>query len=326
MPARKRSRSPDTVPIRQSKRPSRSASAKSTPQKSVYLEANSADESEVEVANDESGYEDEDVSEALDEEVEEDEDEDSEQEHEQEERSRRRRSGGKGNAKVVNGTISKPSGKDLWREGVKVEGEGEVFIALPKARSPGNTPYRDDTIHPNTLLFLGDLKKNNEREWLKLHDKDFRQSEKDWKSFVEVLIEKLIEKDETIPELPFKDVVMRIYRDVRFSPDQTPYKTHFSAAFSRTGRKGPYAAYYLQISPGNSFIGGGLWQPDADRLDLLRQAMNQRSHKLKKVLMDPGIRKVYLSNVQKDEKKVVRAFCSHNSENALKRHPKVNEF
>ena len=323
-PARKRSRSPETVQIRQSKRPSRSASAKSTPHTHVYREADSSDELETVVANEESGYEDEDASEdAADDPDEEAEEDDSEQERSS---KRRKSGGGKGNPKTANGSISRTSSKDLWREGAKIEGEGEVIIALPKPRSAGKTPYQDDTIHPNTLLFLGDLKKNNDREWLKLHDKDFRQSEKDWRSFVELLTEKLIEKDETIPELPFKDVVLRIYRDVRFSPDPTPYKTHFSAAFSRTGRKGPYAAYYIQISPGSSFIGGGIWQPDADRLNLLRRAMDGRSHKLKKVLMYPGIRKVFLGNVQKDDKKAVKAFCTNNSENALKRCPKVNYF
>ena len=135
----------------------------------------------------------------------------------------------------------------------------EVFIALPKARPAGSTPYTDSTIHPNTLLFLGDLAKNNERDWLKTHDADFRASEKDWKSFVEALTEKIIEKDDTIPELPPKDLVFRIYRDVRFSPDPTPYKSHFSAAWSRTGRKGPYACYYLQIKPKGSFLGAGVW-------------------------------------------------------------------
>lgn len=88
-----------------------------------------------------------------------------------------------------------------------------------------------------------------------VHDPDFRASEKDFKSFIENLTQKLIEVDETIPELPPKDIIFRIYRDVRFSKDPTPYKPHFSAAWSRTGRKGPYAAYYIQIAPGRSFLG-----------------------------------------------------------------------
>lgn len=55
-------------------------------------------------------------------------------------------------------------------------------------------------------------------------DPEFRRSLKDWDSFVETLTEKITEVDETIPELPLKDVVFRIYRDIRFSKDPTPYK------------------------------------------------------------------------------------------------------
>jgi hypothetical protein len=60
-------------------------------------------------------------------------------------------------------------GKELWREGVRTGlGPGkEVFIKKPKARDPGDIPYQDETIHPNTMLFLRDLKENNERQWLK---------------------------------------------------------------------------------------------------------------------------------------------------------------
>jgi len=57
-----------------------------------------------------------------------------------------------------------------------------------------------------------------------VHDPDFRASEKDWKSFLEQLTEKICEIDDTVPELPVKDIIFRIYRDIRFSPDPTPYK------------------------------------------------------------------------------------------------------
>lgn len=57
-----------------------------------------------------------------------------------------------------------------------------------------------------------------------VHDPDYRTSWNDWSTFVESLTEKIIEKDETIPELPPKDLVFRIYRDIRFSSDPTPYK------------------------------------------------------------------------------------------------------
>ena len=57
-----------------------------------------------------------------------------------------------------------------------------------------------------------------------VHDPEYRRSLKDWNSFVETLTDKIIEADETVPELPIKDVVFRIYRDIRFSKDPTPYK------------------------------------------------------------------------------------------------------
>ncbi len=57
-----------------------------------------------------------------------------------------------------------------------------------------------------------------------VHDPEYRRSLKDWESFVETLTEKIIAADETIPELPLKDVIFRIYRDIRFSKDPTPYK------------------------------------------------------------------------------------------------------
>lgn len=60
-------------------------------------------------------------------------------------------------------------GQELWRQGVKtgLAPGKEMWIPLPKARTAGKTPYQDHTVHPNTLAFLGDLKENNEREWLK---------------------------------------------------------------------------------------------------------------------------------------------------------------
>ncbi|OAX79010.1 hypothetical protein ACJ72_06674 [Emergomyces africanus] len=215
-------------------------------------------------------------------------------------------------------------GKELWREGVKAGlGPGkEVFIKLPKPRDAGDTPYEDNTIHPNTMLFLKDLKANNQREWLKMHDADFRTSKRDWDTFVESLTEKIMEKDSTIPELPAKDLVFRIYRDVRFSNDPTPYKPHFSAAWSRTGRKGPYAAYYVHLEPGKCFVGSGLWNPEASKLALLRQDIDQNSRRIRNVLNAVDVRNEIFNGVPKTEKEAILAFVSQNQQSALKTKPK----
>lgn len=93
---------------------------------------------------------------------------------------------------------------------------------------------------------------------------------------------------------------------------------------SRTGRKGPYAGYYVQIQPGGSFIGAGLWHPEAAPLALMRRAIDRKSEKLKNVLLEPAMRKEFLKAVAKDEKKVVKAFVDANSGDMLKTKPKVN--
>ncbi|KAH6647311.1 hypothetical protein BKA67DRAFT_539188 [Truncatella angustata] len=198
------------------------------------------------------------------------------------------------------------------------------FIPLPKLRETGGIDYEPQIVHPNTMVFLQDLKENNKRSWLKMRDPEFRRSLKDWESFVETLTDKIIESDETIPELPLKDVIFRIYRDIRFSKDPTPYKPHYSAAWSRTGRKGPYACYYVHCEPGSCFVGGGLWHPDKDALAKLRANIDERPHRLRRVLMNPNFRRAFLPKANNNEAAVIAAFCQSNQENALKTRPQAN--
>jgi hypothetical protein len=225
---------------------------KVTPKKSQHFqngrakqedEQSELSETESALTKEESGYEDEDESAVPSSSEPESEAEDGYTDSDEDVKPKKRgRANGKGTGATVAARSTK--GKELWREGVRAGlGPGnQVVIKKPKARDAGKTPYRDETIHPNTLLFLKDLKANNDREWLKMHDPDFRQSERDWKSFAECLTTKITEADDTVPELPFKDVVrdlvrasracrptdreqvFRIYRDVRFSSDPTPYK------------------------------------------------------------------------------------------------------
>ncbi|KAJ5203681.1 Conserved hypothetical protein CHP02453 [Penicillium cinerascens] len=238
-------------------------------------------------------------------------------------------------------------GKELWREGVRTGlGPGkEVSIPKPKARDAGNVTYEDETLHPNTKLFLQDLAQNNEREWLKAHDPDYRAAKKDFETFVETLTPKIAGVDGTVPELPVKDLVFRIHRDIRFSKNPLPYKRvgrvlvtvmlvsgtltdeqiHFSAAWSRTGKKGPYAAYYVHFQPGSCFVGCGLWHPEAEPLALLRGDIDENAHRWKEVLGAPAMRREFLNGVSADEDAVVEAFTRHNRESALKTKPKGYE-
>ncbi|MCQ0110723.1 TIGR02453 family protein [Zhouia amylolytica] len=109
---------------------------------------------------------------------------------------------------------------------------------------------------------LRELKANNNRDWFETHKKEFKKEEKNAKNFFEVLLDLLKTHDEVD-----KMKMFRIYRDVRFSKDKTPYKTHFSASFHRVKPR-LRGGYYLQIEPGNSFLACGFWAPE--KADLLR--------------------------------------------------------
>ncbi|KAI5810007.1 hypothetical protein DFH27DRAFT_606430 [Peziza echinospora] len=185
--------------------------------------------------------------------------------------------------------------------------------------------YTDETIHCHTLEFLRKLAESNNRDWFSENDIIYRAAKADFDSFITILSEKITEHvDTTVPELPLKDLIFRIYRDIRFSNDQTPYKVYFSAAWSRTGRKGPYAHYYLQIQPqGKSMVGGGLWHVDSQPLALLRQHIARNPDRLKRILASPGIAEGFLElNKHVDENQAVDAFVAKNSEDALKSAPK----
>lgn len=176
-----------------------------------------------------------------------------------------------------------------------------TFIPIPKLRSLNGVPYHPSTIHPNTLLFLADLRLNNKRSWLKLHDAEYRRSLSDWESYATSLTDEIISScDATIPELPFRDINFRIYRDIRFSKDPTPYKPHYSASWSRTGRKGPYACYYVHVEPNKCFVGGGLWHPDGPALAKLRASVDERPGRWRRVLMDSTFRETFLGKGGKE--------------------------
>lgn len=108
--------------------------------------------------------------------------------------------------------------------------------------------------------------------------------------------------------------------------DPTPYKPHYGVAFSRTGRKGPYACYYIHCEPGgSSFVGGGLWHPDTGHLAKLRAHIDGRPQRWRRVLSDDTFRETFLPGVKKgDVEGCVKAFAGKNTEGALKTKPKVS--
>jgi hypothetical protein len=100
-------------------------------------------------------------------------------------------------------------------------------------------------------------------------------------------------------------------------------KSHFSAAFSRTGRRRPYACYYIHLEPGSSYVGGGLWAPEPPTIQLLRESIDERPHVWRQVLSSDPFRGMFLPKAKGGVEGALTAFAEVNKEGALKTKPKV---
>lgn len=148
-------------------------------------------------------------------------------------------------------------------------------------------------LQASTVRFLKDLKKNNNKPWFEENKDAYLASKLDVENFTRQVIEGLGKIDPDIAALQPKDVIFRIYRDVRFSKDKTPYKTNMGASFNRGGKKAPTAGYYLHIEPGESIAGGGLWMPMPSELAKVRQELDYNFDEWKKIIQRPAFKKYF---------------------------------
>lgn len=130
-------------------------------------------------------------------------------------------------------------------------------------------------LQKKTLQFLTDLKKNNNRDWFEKNRTSFTDAKNDFENFTGELIKKISAFDADVKELEAKKCTFRQYRDVRFSKDKSPYKINMGAYINRGGKNSIYAGYYFHLEPGNkSMIAGGLWMPQPQELQKVRQEID----------------------------------------------------
>ncbi len=169
--------------------------------------------------------------------------------------------------------------------------------------------------HPAALKFLRALARNNRREWFEENRETY---EREVKRPLQLLVEEVDARLGTIaPEITGnpKRAVFRIYRDVRFSRDKSPYKTnaacwfHHRDAGHSVGTQAVHggAGLYFQIAPGDSMIAGGIWMPPSSALKVLREAVANRHDELDAILHNASFR---------------RAFGKLSEESVLKRPPR----
>ena len=142
-------------------------------------------------------------------------------------------------------------------------------------------------LNPALFRFFKQLAKNNNREWFEQHKPEFKAFETEVKQFGEALKDKLNQHD-SIDR--FK--VFRIYRDVRFSKDKTPYKTHFGLTWHRT--KPEYrGGYYLHLKPDDIFLACGFWDPAPADLKRIRQEIDLDGDEYRNLINAPAFKKLW---------------------------------
>lgn len=171
------------------------------------------------------------------------------------------------------------------------------------------------TLHKDSLEFLKQLEKNNNREWFNANKTAFKKEERNVKAFYNALLEKFNQHD-SIDKLK----LFRIYRDVRFSKNKQPYKTHFSGAYHRT-KPELRGGYYLQIEPHNkSFIAVGFWQPEKEDLFRIRKELEIDATEFRAIINAEAFKSVW-GNLTGDEVKTApKGFSkTHNDIDLIKK-------
>ena len=135
--------------------------------------------------------------------------------------------------------------------------------------------------------FFKKLEKNNNREWFEQHKPEFKALETTVKQFGEALKDQLNQHD-SIDR--FK--LFRVYRDVRFSKDKTPYKIHFGLTWHRT--KPEYrGGYYLHLKPNDIFLACGFWDPNPADLKRIRQEIDMDADEYRNIINEPNFKRIW---------------------------------
>lgn len=157
----------------------------------------------------------------------------------------------------------------------------------------------------STLDFLKKLKKNNNREWFAANKHLYEDAKTDYEIFVYELIQEIAEFDPSVAGLRPEDSMFRIYRDVRFSKDKSPYKTAFGAVIQEGGRKSGIGGYYFHLQPGNSFSAGGFFMPDPAKLLKIRRAVAENYKEFTRILKAKDFVKYFKTLSEEDKLKTV---------------------
>ena len=157
--------------------------------------------------------------------------------------------------------------------------------------------------------FLGKLIENNNRDWFLAHKADYDLMRKNLEQLVMGLAEGLSHIEKGFNFTKSTDYTFRIYRDVRFSKDKSPYKNHIGIYLINGGRKSPMAGYYVHLQPGSSFVAGGVFRPDSKILRAIRDEIYFNTKGFESIVESENFKKMFGELWTKDRlKRIPRDF------------------
>ena len=139
--------------------------------------------------------------------------------------------------------------------------------------------------------FLFQLRENNNRNWFNTNKNLYNEAKNEFEEFVNILIPTTKSIDSEIDVVSAKECTFRIFRDVRFSRNKSPYKINFGAFISKGGRKSPFAGFYIHLEPGESFVGGGVYMPESKYLKAIRTEIYENVEGYKKIISNSAFKK-----------------------------------
>lgn len=171
-----------------------------------------------------------------------------------------------------------------------------------------------------TFDFLRDLVDNNNREWFAQHKPRYEDAKLDIYAFIQPLIKELSAIDPQFSsDTDPKKCLMRIYRDIRFSPNKAPYKKNYGIAFDVKGYGPNTPAYYLHLEPDNCFFGVGFWMPESGILKKIREEIDYSSDEFLNIINANQFKEIYALSTEDALKKAPKGYeVTHPMINYLK--------
>lgn len=136
----------------------------------------------------------------------------------------------------------------------------------------------------SVLSFLDELRQNNNKPWFDQHRARYEQARGHFEHFIDLIIDEFRVAD-GLQDLSARDCISRIYRDIRFSKDKSPYKTNMWATIASGGKKTMRMGYHVALQPGGqSIIAGGMWEPSSEQLSKFRESIDRDASQFKRII------------------------------------------